>query len=259
MNMTLFNLLQIVLYLAILLLLVKPLGKHMSRVYSGGNTFLDPILRPIEKLIYRIAGVDPNLEMNWTAYAVAMLTFNLLGVITLYGLQRLQGSLPLNPNGFSSVEPDLAFNTAISFGSNTNWQNYGGETTLSYFIQMIGITVQNFASAGTGMAILVALIRGIVRASHKTIGNFWVDLTRSTLYIFLPLSLIFAIVLISQGVVQTLHGPETVPFIQKFIVANGQVVDYQTLAVGPVASQIAIKQLGTNGGGILQYEFFPPL
>jgi K+-transporting ATPase ATPase A chain len=247
--MTINGVLQISIYLVVLILLVKPLGRYMERVYNDERTLLERFLRPIERLIYRAAGIDPSQEMSWKTYAVAMLSFNLLGILLLYGLLRLQSVLPLNPQELEAVSPDLAFNTAVSFGSNTNWQNYSGETTLSYLTQMLGMTVQNFVSAGTGMAILVALIRGIARNSARTIGNFWVDLTRSVLYILLPLSLILSLALVSQGVVQTFQESQTVTLIQAYTDTNGQVTDQQTLAVGPAASQIAIKQLGTNGGG----------
>jgi K+-transporting ATPase ATPase A chain len=247
--MTLFGILQISFYLVILFLLVKPLGSYMARVYEGKSVFLDHLLRPVERLIYRVAGINPDQEMDWKAYAAAMLLFNMLGILILYGLLRLQSVLPLNPQGFEALSPDLALNTAVSFGSNTNWQNYGGEFTLSYLTQMLGMTVQNFVSAGTGMAVLVALIRGIVRNSARTIGNYWVDLTRSVLYILLPLSLLLSLVLVSQGVVQTFRESQLVTLLQPTTQPDGQVVEIQTLAVGPVASQIAIKQLGTNGGG----------
>lgn len=233
--MTISALLQIVFYLFVLLILVKPLGLFMARVYQGERTFLDPILRPIERWIYKLSGIDPEQEMNWKTYAFALLLFNLLGFFAVYALQRVQGFLPLNPQNLGPVAPDLAFNTAVSFASNTNWQSYGGETTLSYFTQMFGLTVQNFLSAATGMAVLIAFIRGLVRHTTQIIGNFWVDMTRSVLYILLPLSLVLALALVSQGVVQTFH-----PY---------QATESQTLALGPAASQVAIKQLGTNGGG----------
>ena len=233
--MTISALLQIVFYLFVLLILVKPLGLFMARVYQRERTFLDPILRPIERWIYKLSGIDPEQEMNWKTYAFALLLFNLLGFFVVYALQRVQGFLPLNPQNLGPVAPDLAFNTAVSFASNTNWQSYGGETTLSYFTQMFGLTVQNFLSAATGMAVLIAFIRGLVRHTTQIIGNFWVDMTRSVLYILLPLSLVLALALVSQGVVQTFH-----PY---------QATESQTLALGPAASQVAIKQLGTNGGG----------
>lgn len=247
--MTINGVLQISIYLVVLILLVKPLGRYMARVYSGETTLLDRLLQPVERFIYWVAGIDRSEEMRWKTYAGAMLLFNALGILLLYGMLRLQSVLPLNPQRLGAVSPDLAFNTAVSFGTNTNWQNYGGETTLSYLTQMLGMTVQNFVSAGTGMAILVALIRGIARNSARTIGNFWVDLTRSVLYILLPLSLILALALVSQGVVQTFQESQTVTMIQAYKYTNGQVTDQQTMAVGPAASQIAIKQLGTNGGG----------
>ena len=221
----------------------------MARVYEGKSTFLERIFQPVERLLYRLAGIDPGQEMGWKTYAFAMLLFNMLGIFLLYALQRLQGFLPLNPQGFSAVSPDLAFNTAVSFGSNTNWQNYGGESTMSYLTQMLGMTAQNFVSAATGMAILVALIRGLVRHSAQTLGNFWVDLTRSILYILLPLSFILALVLVSQGVVQSFSRYEKAQLIQPFTDKQGKPVSEQVLPLGPAASQIAIKQLGTNGGG----------
>ncbi len=247
--MTINGVLQIFVYLLVLILLVKPLGGYMSRVYEGKGTMLDRFLRPVERLIYRTAGIDPEQEMSWKTYTTAVLAFNLLGILFLYILLRIQNILPLNPQGLGAVSPDLAFNTAVSFGTNTNWQNYGGETTLSDLTQMLGMTVQNFISAATGMAILVVLIRGIVRHSARTIGNFWVDLTRSILYILLPLSLLLSAALVSQGVVQTFQETQTVTLLQPFTDNAGRVIDQQTIAVGPAAAQIAIKQLGTNGGG----------
>ncbi len=247
--MTTSSMLQIGIYLLVLILLAKPLGEAMAGVYEGKTTFLSRWLRSIERLIYRLAGIDPLQEMNWKQYATALLIFNLLGILTLYTLLRFQGSLPMNPQELSSVAPDLALNTAISFGSNTNWQNYSGEISLSYLTQILGLTVQNFLSAGTGMAILAALIRAIARNSATTIGNYWVDLTRSVIYILLPLSLVLSLVLVSQGVVQTLQGSQPVELLQPFTDSSGQEIDRQDLAVGPAASQIAIKQLGTNGGG----------
>ncbi len=241
--------LQLALYLAVLLLLVKPLGAFMARVYQGQWTFLHPVLGPVERLAYRLAGVDPNAEMAWPTYALALLLFNALGLLTVYAVQRLQGVLPLNPQGFGAVAPDLAFNTAVSFTSNTNWQSYGGETTLSYLTQMLVLTVQNFVSAAAGMAVLVALARGFARQTGRTIGNFWVDLTRSTLYILLPLALLLAVVLVSQGVVQTFGAYPMADLVQPTLGSSGQPVTTQVLAIGPAASQVAIKQLGTNGGG----------
>jgi K+-transporting ATPase ATPase A chain len=247
--MTINGVLTISIYLLVLILLVKPLGRYIAHVYAGERTFLDRLLRPVERLIYRAAGIDPAQEMNWKTYAIAMLVFNALGILALYGLQRVQSALPFNPQSLGAVSPDLAFNSAVSFGSNTNWQNYSGEVTLTYMTQMLGMTVQNFLSASTGMAILVALIRGIARNSANTIGNYWVDLTRGVVYILLPLSVLLALALVSQGVVQTFQESQQVALLQPFKDTNGLLVDQQTLAVGPVASQIAIKQLGTNGGG----------
>ena len=240
---------QLILYLAVLLALAKPLGAFMARVYGGGRTLLHPALEPAERFAYRVAGINPAAEMSWKHYALALLAFNLLGLLVLYALQRLQGILPLNPQGFGPIRPDSAFNTATSFTSNTNWQGYSGETAMSYLTQMLGLTVQNFVSAATGMAVLAALARGFARHTTVTVGNFWVDLTRGTLYILLPLSLILALVLISQGVVQTFLPYQTVDPLQSAVDANGHRITEQVLAVGPAASQVAIKQLGTNGGG----------
>ena len=211
--MTPFIWLQIGLYLIVLLLLVKPLGSFMAQVYQGERTFLSPVLGPVERFIYRITGVKPQEEMDWKTYAFAMLLFSLVGLITLYGLQRLQAILPLNPQNLGAVAPDLSFNTSVSFNTNTNWQSYGGETTMSYLTQMIGLAVHNFLSAAIGMAVLIALIRGFVRHSAQTIGNAWVDMTRSILYILIPLSLILAIVLVSQGVVQTFDASQKAAII----------------------------------------------
>jgi K+-transporting ATPase ATPase A chain len=250
--------LQIIAYVAVLLALAKPLGDFMARVYQGERTFLDPLLRPIERLLYRAAGIRTDEEMTWKVYAVAIMLFNGLGILAVYVLQRLQGILPLNPQGLGAVTPASAWNTAASFATNTNWQGYGGETTMSYLTQMLGMTVQNFVSAATGMAVMVALIRGISRHTAQTVGNFWVDLTRTTLYILLPLSLVLALALVSQGVVQTFGPYQTVPLLQPTTDANGQAVTNQVLAVGPAASQIAIKQLGTNGGGFFNVNSAHP-
>ena len=247
--MTIFSWLQLVIYMVVLIALARPLGMFMARIYQGERTFLDPVLRPVEKLIYRLSGVRPDEEMNWKVYAFAMLLFNGLGLIVVYTLQRLQGFLPLNPQGFGAVSPDSSWNTAVSFATNTNWQGYGGETTMSYLTQMLALTVQNFVSAATGMAIVIAVIRGLVRHTSKTIGNFWVDLTRTVLYILLPLSFVLALALVSQGVVQTYGQYKTAALLQPATDVNGNTVTQQVLAVGPAASQIAIKQLGTNGGG----------
>jgi potassium-transporting ATPase potassium-binding subunit len=276
--MTFNGIAQVVLYFVVLLGLAKPLGWYMARVYEGRPCGVDRVLSPVERLIYRLSGIRPADEMDWKTYGIGMLLFNAAGVLTLYALQRLQGVLPLNPASFGAVAPDLAFNTAASFATNTNWQAYGGESTLSYLIQMLGLTVQNFVSAATGMAILIALIRGLARRNAQTIGNFWVDLTRSTLYILLPLSLVLALALVSQGVVQTFGAYETsattqpVTYDKPVTDATGQSVldeqgkpktepataTEQVLAVGPAASQIAIKQLGTNGGGFFNVNSAHP-
>ena len=230
----------------------------MARVYQGERVFLTPAAGPVERLIYRIAGLRADEEMDWKTYALAMLLFNISGLLLIYALQRLQSVLPLNPQNLVAVKPDLAFNTAVSFATNTNWQSYGGETTMSYLTQMVGLTAQNFLSAATGMAILVALVRGFVRHSAKTIGNFWVDMTRSVIYILLPLSIILALVLVSQGVVQTFQGSREVALVQSTQDVGGQPVTQQSLAVGPAASQVAIKQLGTNGGGFFNVNSSHP-
>jgi K+-transporting ATPase ATPase A chain len=249
---------QIALYLFVLLLLVKPLGSYMARVYQGERTFLTPVIRPIERLIYRITGLRGDEEMDWKTYAIAVLLFNLVGLLLLYGLQRIQSTLPLNPQNLGAVRPDTAFNAAVSFATNTNWQSYSGETTMSYLVQMLGFTVQNFLSAATGMAILVAVVRGFMRHSGNTIGNFWTDMTRSILYILLPLAFVLALALVSQGVVQTFHGAQQVSLLQPTQDASNQTINQQTLALGPAASQVAIKQLGTNGGGFFNVNSSHP-
>ena len=276
--MTVNGLLQLVIYLVVLLALAKPLGAFMARVYEGRPCGVDRVLGWLERLVYRLSGVRPTEEMSWKTYAVTMLLFNLAGMLVVYGLQRVQGVLPLNPEGLGAVAPDLAFNTAASFATNTNWQNYGGETTMSYLTQMAGLTVQNFMSAAVGMAVLVALIRGFARRSAETIGNFWVDLTRTTLYILLPLSVVFALVLVSEGVVQTFGPYAKVAVVQPtsydepitdkdgkpVLDEKGQpktkksTLTEQVIAVGPAASQIAIKQLGTNGGGFFNVNSAHP-
>ncbi|RUU98065.1 potassium-transporting ATPase subunit KdpA [Mesorhizobium sp. M6A.T.Cr.TU.017.01.1.1] len=238
--MTLNGWIQILVYCGIVILLVKPLGGYMYRVFSGERTFLSPILGPFERSLYRISGTSEREEQHWTSYAAALLFFNLAGFLVLYFLQRLQGSLPYNPAGMTAVEPGLAFNTAASFMTNTNWQNYGGESTMSYLVQMAGLTVQNFLSAATGIAIAIALIRGFAKASGKSIGNFWVDMTRSTLYLLLPLCIVLTLIYVYLGMPQTLGA-----YVNATTLEGAQ----QTIAVGPVASQIAIKMLGTNGGG----------
>ena len=249
---------QVGLYLAVLLLLVKPLGSYMARVYEGEPVLLGKVFGPIERLLYRAAGVARDAEMSWKQYAIAMLVFNVAGLFVVYALQRLQDVLPLNPRGLAAVTPDSSFNTATSFATNTNWQGYAGETTLSYLVQMLGLTAQNFVSAASGLAVMIAVIRGFTRRSSGSIGNFWIDLTRGTLYILVPLSTVLALVLVSQGVVQTFSAYPTVSLLQPFKGADGAEVASQVLAVGPAASQIAIKQLGTNGGGFFNVNSAHP-
>ncbi|MCY2924455.1 MAG: potassium-transporting ATPase subunit KdpA, partial [Planctomycetota bacterium] len=243
------DLTEMALLLGVLLLLVKPLGLYMARVYEGKRCGLDRVLGPVERLLYRLAGVNPATEMSWQRYALAMLAFSVVGFGSMYALLRCQAALPLNPQALPAVPPDLSFNTAVSFLTNTNWQAYGGESTMSYLSQMLALAVHNFVSAAAGMAVLVALIRGFSRRNGATIGNFWVDLTRTTLYILLPLSLVLAVALVSQGVVQTLRPYPKVALVEATKDDKGALVTEQTLAVGPAASQIAIKHLGTNGGG----------
>ena len=243
------DVLQIVLYFAVLLALSRPLGAFMADVYEGKSGWMQRVLGPVERLVYRVAGVRADDEMSWKTYALAMLSFNIAGLVVVYALQRLQGVLPLNPQGLAGPSPDLSWNTAVSFATNTNWQSYGGESTMSYFTQMLALAVQNFVSAASGMAVLVALIRGLTRKTTSTIGSYWVDLVRSTLYILVPMSLVLAVFLVSQGVVQTFAAYHTVPLLQASKDAAGQPVVDQIIALGPAASQIAIKDLGTNGGG----------
>jgi len=247
--MTAIGLIQILLYLAIICALAKPVGAFMSKVFQGERTFLHPVLRPIERLIYRLSGVGEDVEQHWTQYAGALLAVSLAKVVFTYLIQRMQGFLPLNPQGFSTaaaaqgataMTPDLAFNTAVSFTTNTNWQAYAGETTVSYFVQMAALTVQNFTSAAAGIAIAIALVRGFARHEMKTLGNFWVDFTRATVYILLPISMVAALIFASQGVIQNLA-----PYTQATTLEGAT----QVIAQGPVASQEAIKELGTNGGG----------
>jgi potassium-transporting ATPase potassium-binding subunit len=238
--MTLNGWIQIAIYFIVLTALVVPLGRYMAQVFEGKWTFLTPIFGPLERGLYRVAGVDETREQHWITYTVAMLLFNAAGFACVYALMRLQGLLPLNRAGMSAVAPDLTFNTAVSFVTNTNWQNYGGESTLSYLTQMVGLTTQNFVSAATGIALAVALIRAFARASAKTVGNFWVDLTRCTLYVLLPLSIVAALIFVWQGVPQNLGA---------YVDATTLEGAKQTLSQGPAASQIAIKMLGTNGGG----------
>ncbi|TGT46066.1 potassium-transporting ATPase subunit KdpA [Mesorhizobium sp. M8A.F.Ca.ET.165.01.1.1] len=238
--MTMNGWIQILIFCGILVLLVKPLGGYMHRVFNGDRTPLSSVLGPLERGLYRICGTSDREEQHWTTYAVSLLLFNLAGFLVLYFLQRMQGSLPYNPAGMSAVDPALAFNTAASFMTNTNWQNYGGESTMSYLVQMAGLTVQNFVSAATGIAIAIALIRGFARASGKSIGNFWVDMTRATLYVLLPLCIVLTLVYVWLGMPQTLG-----PYVDATTLEGVR----QTIALGPVASQVAIKMLGTNGGG----------
>ena len=252
------NLIQCLVFLTALLFCVKPLGSYMTRVYEGRSAGLNKWLGPLEVFFYKICGVKPENEMNWKTYATAMMIFNMLGIIAVYALQRFQAVLPLNPGHLPAVPADLAFNTAVSFATNTNWQSYGGETTLSYLTQMLALTVQNFFSAASGMAVLVALIRGFVRKQADTIGNFWVDLTRSTLYILIPLAFVFSIILVSQGVVQTFRPSQKVALLQIAKDSNPKPVIEQELALGPAASQVAIKQLGTNGGGFFNVNSAHP-
>lgn len=252
------DLIQCVIYLAALLLLVKPLGIYMARIYEGRPAGLNVWFGPVERLIYRLSGVNPEKSMGWKTYTVAVMLFNIAGIVIVYALQRLQAILPLNPMAIPAVTPDLAFNTAVSFATNTNWQSYGGETTLSYLTQMVGLTVQNFVSAATGMAVLVAMIRGFIQKQVDTIGNFWVDLVRSTLYILLPLAMILSVILVSQGVVQTFRPYVKATLVQPAKDGKGNAVQEQVIAVGPAASQIAIKQLGTNGGGFFNVNSSHP-
>lgn len=267
--MTFEGTLQILLFLVALTLLAKPVGIYLTKVYSGEKTFLDFIGKPFERVIYGICRVDAQTEMNWKQYGAAMLTFSLLSSLALYAIQRLQGVLPLNPQAFAGTSPELSFNTAVSFVTNTNWQSYGGEATMSYFTQMVGLTLQNFLSAAVGMALATVFIRGIARFETENLGNFWTDLTRGTIYVLLPISFVAAIFFVSQGVVQNFKAYDSAKLTESFVVqidtkdadgnvikdSNGenvkedQTIDSQTIAQGPVASQLAIKMLGTNGGG----------
>jgi potassium-transporting ATPase potassium-binding subunit len=239
---SLFSILQIVLFCAVVVLITKPLGVYMHRVFGGERTFMTPVVRPVERLIYRICGIDAEREMRWTSYTIAMLAFNLIGVLFLYLILRLQGIDFLSPGNYPAMRPDLAFNVSVSFVTNTNWQSYVPEQSVTYVSQAIGLTVQNFASAATGIALAIALMRGLTRHSAREIGNFWVDMVRSTLYILLPISIVLAVVLVSQGTIQNLHAPTTVKTLE------GQT---QTIMQGQVASQESIKELGTNGGGYM--------
>ncbi len=238
--MTVVGWLQILLYCAIVVAITPVLGGYMTRVFAGERTFLSPILRPVERAIYRIAGVDERHEQHAVSYTIGMLIFHVGGFLILYVLMRVQAALPFNPQAQSAVAPDLSLNTAVSFITNTNWQNYGGESTMSYLVQMLGLTHQNYLSAATGIVLAIALIRGFARHSAWTVGNFWVDVTRCTLYILLPICVVFTLFLVWQGIPQTLG-----PYVDATTLEGAK----QTIAVGPVASQVAIKMLGTNGGG----------
>jgi K+-transporting ATPase ATPase A chain len=260
---------QLLIYGAVLLALVQPLGAYMARIFEGQPALLNRIGAPLEKLLYRICGVDPAREMRWTQYGLALLAFNLLGAAALYILQRVQWLLPFNPRGFAAVPPDLAFNTAAGFITTADWQSYAGEATLSYLVQMAGLSVQNFLAAASGIAVLLPLIRGFARQNADTVGNFWVDVTRATLYILLPLSFVLALALVSQGVVQTFSSYPSVPLLESVEydrptldaqeqpakdaqgnpVTEKAIQKEQVLAVGPAASQVAIMELGSNGGG----------
>ncbi len=247
--MTLNGWIQIAIYSLLVIAVVKPLGAYMARVFTGERTFLSPVLQPVERGIYRICGVDEGQEQHWVTYTIAMLFFSVAGFVTLYALQRLQAVLPFNPQGQAPVEQSLAFDTSVSFLTNTNWQSYGGETTMSYLTQMAGLTVHNFLSAATGIALAIALVRGFARRSAQTVGNFWVDLTRCTLYILLPMSIVVALALIAFGMPQNLSA---------YTEATTLEGTKQLIAQGPVASQIAIKQLGTNGGGFFNVNSAHP-
>lgn len=238
--MTILGWMQIALFVALVVLVARPLGGYLTRIATGERTLLSPVLLPVERAFYRLAGIDAKAEQHWLTYGLAMLLFNGAGLVLLYALQRLQAVLPLNPRGLPGVAPDLALNTAVSFVTNTNWQNYAGEATFGHLVQMAGLTVQNFLSAATGIALAIALIRGFARKQAATVGNFWTDLTRITLYLLLPLSIVIALVLVWQGTPQTLAGS-----IDAVTLEGAK----QSIAVGPVASQVAIKMLGTNGGG----------
>jgi K+-transporting ATPase ATPase A chain len=261
--MTAMGIFQLVIYMVVLLLCVKPLGSYMANVFEG-KSVVNRIFGPVERVIYRLFGTREDAEMNWKTYALAFLFFNFIGLVIVYLLQRLQTSLPLNQGTQflgTGMTPESAFNTAVSFASNTNWQGYGGEMTMTYLTQMLGLTVQNFVSAASGIAVLIALIRGLSRRSTQTIGNFWVDLTRSVMYVLLPMSIILSVVLVSQGVVQTFDTYASAQVVDQAALndADGNAVTEQVIAVGPAASQIAIKQLGTNGGGFFNVNSAHPL
>ena len=276
--MTSSGIFQILLFLVVLTLLAKPVGIYLLKVYNGEKTLLDFIFKPVERLIYRVTWVDPSREMNWKQYGIAMLVFSLVSSLALYAVQRMQGILPLNPQEFAGTSEHLSFNTAVSFVSNTNWQSYGGETTMSYFTQMTGLALQNFMSAAVGMALAIVFIRGIARFETDKLGNFWVDLTRGVLYVLLPLSFLAAVFFVSQGVVQNFKAYDSAQLTESFVVQvdkkdgegnvitdeNGETVKEdqgvttQTIAQGPAASQLAIKMLGTNGGGFFNVNSAHP-
>jgi K+-transporting ATPase ATPase A chain len=256
--MTFNGIVQVVVFLSILILSAKPLGIYISRVFEGRLVVLNKWFLPIERLIYRLCGINPEEEMTWKTYAFAMMAFNIIGLLTVYLLQRFQHFLPLNPMRMPAVSADSAFNTAVSFATNTNWQGYAGETTMSYLTQMLGLTVQNFVSAATGIAILIALIRGFIRRETNDIGNFWVDLVRATLYILLPLAILLSVALVWQGVVQTFKPTQVIELVQPLTGSDGKLVTTQVLPLGPAASQVAIKQLGTNGGGFFNVNSAHP-
>src|ERR1700743_3044999 len=240
---------QIAIYCAIIIAITKPLGGYLARVFTGERTFLSPVWGPLEQGFYRLSGVDPNEEQHWTIYAAAMLAFSIVGFVVLYAIQRLQGVLPFNPQHMPAVGPDLAFNTSISFISNTNWQSYVPETTMSYLTQMAGLTMHNFVSAATGIALAVAFARVLRRRSARTVGNFWADLVRCTIYVLLPISIVVALFFVWQGMPQNLHA---------YVSAVGLDGVQQTIAQGPVAAQEVIKMLGTNGGGFFNANSAPP-
>jgi potassium-transporting ATPase potassium-binding subunit len=256
--MSALSLLQVPIYLVTLLALAWPLGTYMASLYQGKRVFLTPVLEPVERLTYRLTGTRPDEEMDWRTYALAMLLFNALGLLVVYALQRLQSYLPLNPEALGPVTPDSSWNTAVSFVTNTNWQGYAGEVTMSYLTQMLGLTVQNFISAATGLAVMAAVVRGFARHLASTVGNFWVDLTRTTLYVLLPMALLLALILSSQGVVQSLSPYPNAGLLEPTVGTHGQTVTQQELSIGPAASQVAIKQLGTNGGGFFNVNSAHP-
>lgn len=248
--MDVFGWIQLAVYVAVLLALTKPVGIYLTQVLDAeGKTFLSPFMRPVEQLFYRLLGVDPKKEQDWKQYALSLMAFSLVGCLFTYAILRLQHILPLNPQGFGPVSPDLAFNTAVSFTTNTNWQNYGGEAVLSYFSQMVGLVFHNFVSAAVGIGVAAVLIRGIARHSAKTIGNFWVDLIRINLYLLLPLCVVYALFLVSQGVIQNFHPYITAETVEQ--VQGASSAPTRIIAQGPVASQVAVKMLGTNGGGFM--------